>query len=127
FAFAAINGDEAKLDHMAEVSRIAATQVKPFLEFYRTAFTQFPECMHTILYEQLIDSPLSVLQGLTDWLELETSFDSDAVASIMNVNIVSARQRANRNELDILRKCASSVLEEEVDWYERLLDFDRIG
>lgn len=123
FAFAAINQGGTKSDHITEVSKVAATQIKPFLEFYRTILTQFRGCTHTIFFEELIRSPLSVLQDLSEWLRLETSFNSDAVTSIMDVDIVSVRQRANPEELEVLRKCAFQALEEEVLWYQRLVDF----
>jgi len=105
----------------ARTQEIAKNQIKPFYNFCAKAVSRFPDITCRVLFENLVEDPLGVLDRIRNFLGLATEFNDQDVAEMMSHDLVSQRSRIGLNQLKNLKSLAHECLQEESLWYKSLM------
>ncbi len=100
------------------MTHVVDNQIKPVFNFFREAMDKYADQSLSVVFEDLVEEPMKVLNGVEEFLDLGAWFDPENVSMIMGKDIVSQRKRTSRELKDKLREMALIMLADELDWFE---------
>jgi hypothetical protein len=96
---------------------VKAKQLAPFQVLVQEATSKHPDRCLLVSYEALRDAPVSTMDGLARFLQLQPGFDPGPIALVANNDIVSERKRAGSARIAFLKQVAIPLLTEELTWH----------